>query len=113
MKVTVFHTANQRSQVYDLEESQMTVKGVKSAIFDLEGIPIEYQQLSRGKTKLSSDAPLARDDNISLTLIDMDGGDPHFDCGNSFVCIFRCMCCYSGIDSEWKKCQWFCCKCGI
>eukprot|EP00009_Paramoeba_aestuarina_P008116 CAMPEP_0201520644 /NCGR_PEP_ID=MMETSP0161_2-20130828/12013_1 /ASSEMBLY_ACC=CAM_ASM_000251 /TAXON_ID=180227 /ORGANISM="Neoparamoeba aestuarina, Strain SoJaBio B1-5/56/2" /LENGTH=108 /DNA_ID=CAMNT_0047919097 /DNA_START=131 /DNA_END=458 /DNA_ORIENTATION=- len=87
MKVTVFHTANQRSQVYDLEESQMTVKGVKSAIFDLEGIPIEYQQLSRGNTKLSSDAPLAKDDSISLMIVDMDGGDPHFKCGDSFVVI--------------------------
>ena len=37
MKVIVYHVAEQRQQVYELSHSQMTVSGIKLAIFDKEG----------------------------------------------------------------------------
>ena len=89
-----------------------SVYGLKNAIRDIEGIPVEYQIISRDGVELCDSSPLSESENLKLS-IDLEGGSPHCSVGSSFVCYFRCMCCFSGIDGDWKNCQWFCLKCGI
>lgn len=74
----------------------------------IPGSPCEYQSIRMNEKELSSDFPLANNSRVQLSLT-LDGGSPHFSAG-SFVCYFRCMCCFSGIDGDWKSCQWFCFK---
>jgi hypothetical protein len=111
MQITVVHSSCGSVKIYDVEGENSSTHHLKKVIFDAEGIPVEYQRLYRGETELSSDVPLSSSDELRL-MVELRGGDPHFKT-TDFVCYFRCMCCFSGIDGDWKSCQWFCLKCGI
>jgi Ubiquitin family len=57
---------------------------------------------------------LTKDTAVDL-IYDLDGG-ASASCGTGkFEIKFRFMCCYSGLDSTWEKCQCFCvhCSCTI
>jgi hypothetical protein len=126
MKVTVFHASLGTAKRYEIGgNSELTMEedssaplypssvyGLKSVIRDTEGIPVTYQKISRNGVELSDSASLSEHDDVKL-IVDLEGGSPHCSVGSSFVCYFRCMCCFSGIDGDWKSCQWFCLKCGI
>jgi len=110
MKIQVQHLANPSLQkTYEVKEGR--IQDLKEAIRDSDGIPIEYQKLFQGEREMTADVPLFSSDVLLLS-IDLKGGDPHCNAGD-FECKFRCMCCFSGLDGQWKKCQWFCLKCGI
>ena len=54
--------------------------------------------------------------DLELRLLNVSGGGNVCDISTKqFECMFRCMCCFSGIDGNWNKCQYCClhCQCSI
>jgi hypothetical protein len=92
------------------------VGAVKRVIHERSGVPVEYQNLSHVDSQILDDAVVLDDialggDEIRLRLFYvMKGGGAGVKI-DDFECKFRCMCCYSGLDSHIDKCQWFCVKC--
>mmetsp|Transcript_35024 Transcript_35024/g.98770 ORF Transcript_35024/g.98770 Transcript_35024/m.98770 type:complete len:111 (+) Transcript_35024:24-356(+) len=110
MRINVREGATGEVQIYELGDGS-TGKDLKSLICERLGAPVEYQELHFQGNKVSGDAPLCSGEyEVSYTLV---GGDPHCKLDDNFVCYFRCMCCFSGIDGDWRSCVWFCLKCGI
>jgi len=91
-----------------------TIASLKKRIHDSEGVPAQYQILAYSNEQLDDSAHLhdiGDGEALDLELhYALAGGGPGVHTGG-FECKFRCMCCYSGIDGEWERCQFLCVKC--